>query len=91
VLRKQQAELAARQEAQKAAAAKAAAERAAAPRPPPYDANGSLVHLHRGKAELDDILRQTGALLHNQLAAVTCACNAAPKVLKAARVWTSFM
>ena len=52
-----------RQEAQKAAAAKAAAERAAAPRPPPYNANGALVHLHRGKAELDDILRQTGAVL----------------------------
>ena len=65
MLRKQQEELAARQEAQRAAAAKAAAERAAAPRPPPYDANGALVHLHRGKAELDDILRQTGCFQHS--------------------------
>ena len=67
VLRKQQEALAARQEAQKAAAAKTAAERAAAPRPPAYDANGSLVHLHGGKSQLDDILRQTGAVFLSTL------------------------
>ncbi len=61
VLRKQQEDLRQRQEAQAAAAAAAAAAaKAAAPAAKPFNESGALIHLHGGRGELDDILRQTG-------------------------------
>ncbi len=56
-MRKQQQELRQRQQAQTAAAT---AAKAAAPAAKPFNESGALIHLHGGRGELDDILRQTG-------------------------------
>ena len=60
ILKKQDADLAARKQAQAAAAAAEAARRAAQPAPKAFNEAGDLIHLTGGRAELDDILRQTG-------------------------------
>ncbi len=61
MLKRQEEELKARRAGQAAAAAAEAAQRAAAPPAPMwFNAAGELIHLHGGRSEFDDILRQTG-------------------------------
>lgn len=64
VLKNQQEDLRKRQAEQAAAAAVAA--KAAASAAKPFNKSGTLIHLHDGRSELDDILRQTGGCNDNR-------------------------